>query len=122
MEDWLGCVWEHQPGALSKPQSMLAMHAFRGHLSKRIRNRLWNKNTDLVIIPSGMTCQLQALDVSINKPFKHPVRKHCDAWLNKDKWQNKMSISINNSGVDIKSLYRSASQYYSTIVFKVLFV
>jgi hypothetical protein len=31
-----------------------------------------------------MASQLQPLDVSINKPFKHLVSKHCDAWLNKD--------------------------------------
>jgi hypothetical protein len=46
-------------------------------------NRLRNKNTDLVIIHSGMINQLQPLDVSNNKPFNH-VRKHYDAWLNKD--------------------------------------
>jgi hypothetical protein len=55
MEDWLGCVWECQPGALSKPWCMLAMDAFHGHLSDRIRNSLRNKNTDLVIIHRGMT-------------------------------------------------------------------
>jgi hypothetical protein len=45
MEDWLGCVWERQPGASSKPQStgMFAMDAFCGHLSKRLINRLKNK-------------------------------------------------------------------------------
>jgi hypothetical protein len=50
---------------------MLAMDAFLGHLDDRIRNRLRNKKKDLVIIPSGMTSQLQPLDVSLNKPFKH---------------------------------------------------
>jgi hypothetical protein len=54
IEDWLGCVWECWPGTLSKPWSMLVMGAFHGHLSHRIRNRLKNKNTNLVIIPSGM--------------------------------------------------------------------
>jgi hypothetical protein len=63
---------------------MLAMDAFHGHLSDRMRNRLRNKNTDLVIIPNGMITQLQPLDVSINKPLKHLVGKQCDAWLNKD--------------------------------------
>jgi hypothetical protein len=58
--------------------------AFRGHLSNRIRHKLRSKNADLVIIPSGMTNQLQSLDVSINKLFKHLVRKRYDAWLNKD--------------------------------------
>jgi uncharacterized protein YbgA (DUF1722 family) len=64
---------------------MLAMDAFRGYLSNRIKNRLRNKKTDL-IIPSGMTSQVQPLDVSINKPFKHLVYKHYDAWLNKDNY------------------------------------
>jgi hypothetical protein len=63
---------------------MLAIDAFHGHLSDRSRNRLRNKSTDLVIIPSGMTSQFQPLDVSVNKPFKQLVCKHCDAWLNKD--------------------------------------
>jgi hypothetical protein len=58
------------------------MDAFRGHLSDTIRNRLRNRKTYLVIIPTGMTSQLQPLDVSITKPFKHLVRKHYGAWLN----------------------------------------
>jgi hypothetical protein len=84
MEDWLGYVWERLPGTLSKPWSMLATEAFCGHVSGRIRNRLRNKNTDLVVIPNGMTSQLQPLDVSVNKLFRHPVHKHYNAWLSKD--------------------------------------
>jgi hypothetical protein len=61
---------------------MLAMDAFCGHLSDRIRNRLRTKNTELVIITSGMASQLKPLNASINKPFKHLVCKHYDAWLN----------------------------------------
>jgi hypothetical protein len=67
MEDWLGCVWQHRPGALSEPWSMLAMDALHG----RIRNRLRNKITNVVIIPSGMTNQLQPFDLSLDKPFRH---------------------------------------------------
>jgi hypothetical protein len=69
MEDWLECVWECWPGVLSKTQSMLVMDALCGHLSDRIRNRLRNKNVALMIICSGMTSQLQPLDVSDNKPI-----------------------------------------------------
>jgi hypothetical protein len=46
--------------------------------------RCCTEKTDLVVIHSGMTSQLQPLDVSVSKPFKHLVCKHCDAWLNKD--------------------------------------
>jgi hypothetical protein len=55
MEGWLGRVWESRPAALPKPRSMLVMGAFCGPLSGRMRNRLKNQNTDLVIIPSGTT-------------------------------------------------------------------
>jgi ribosomal protein S8E len=44
---------------------MLATDAFRGLLSDRIRS-IRNKNTNLVIIPSGKTSQLQLPDVSAN--------------------------------------------------------
>jgi hypothetical protein len=106
---------------------MLAMNAFHGHLSNIIGNRLRNKNNDLLIIPSGMRSQLQPSDVSINKPFKHLIHKHYNAWLNKDNHiltsSGKIkSNNINNSGVDIKTLERSASQYNPKIVYKVLFV
>jgi hypothetical protein len=85
MEHRLGCVWECLPGGLSKPWSSLAIDVFRGHLSDRIRNKLRYKNTDLLIIPSGMTSQLQSFDMSKNKPFKHHVhkhynKKHCCVW------------------------------------------
>jgi hypothetical protein len=69
---------------VSKAQSMLVVDAMRGHLSDRIRYRLRNKSTDIVIIPSGMTSQSQPLNVSINKSFKQLVYKHNDVWLNKD--------------------------------------
>jgi hypothetical protein len=38
-------------------------------------------NTDLVIIPRGMTSQLQVLDVVVNKPFKDRLRRLYGEWL-----------------------------------------
>jgi hypothetical protein len=64
--------------------SMLVMDAFHDHFSDRIVNRFWKKNTDLVIISSGIPSQLQSLGVSRNKPFKQLIHEHYDAWLNED--------------------------------------
>jgi hypothetical protein len=48
-----------------------------------------------------MTSQLQPLDVSINKPFKHLVRKHYDAWLNKDNHILTLSGKIKRASASI---------------------
>jgi hypothetical protein len=38
-------------------------------------------NTNLVIIPRGMTSQLQVLDVVVNKPFKDHLKRQYSNWL-----------------------------------------
>jgi hypothetical protein len=55
-----------------------------GHLSDRIRNGFRKKSTDLVIIPSGITSQLQPLDKELNKLFSHLVCRQYDTLLNKN--------------------------------------
>lgn len=81
MEDWVKIIWNKRPGALRNPSSILILDAFRGHLTDNIKSNLAHKNTDLVIIPGGMTSQLQPLDVSINKPFKDYLKKEYESWL-----------------------------------------
>jgi hypothetical protein len=50
---------------------MLVLDAFKGHLTEKVKAVASNLlNTDLVIIPGGMTSQLQVFDVVVNKPFK----------------------------------------------------
>jgi hypothetical protein len=35
-----------------------------------VKEEMRKANTDLIVVPGGMTSQLQVLDVVINKPFK----------------------------------------------------
>ncbi|CAG8826345.1 7716_t:CDS:2, partial [Dentiscutata erythropus] len=42
---------------------------------------LSEKNTNIAIIPGGLTSKLQPLDVSINKPFKAKIRHIYDEWM-----------------------------------------
>lgn len=80
--DWLRVVWARRPGCLKSPRSMLVLDAFRGHLTTRVKSYLKNHtNSDLVIIPGGMTSKLQVLDVAVNKLFKDNLRKQYNAWL-----------------------------------------
>ena len=54
---------------------------FKGHLLDSVKNQLAEGNTDVALIPAGLTSQLQPLDVSINKPFKDKVRVIWTDWM-----------------------------------------
>uniref|UniRef100_A0A8C9ZJZ3 Pogo transposable element derived with KRAB domain n=1 Tax=Sander lucioperca TaxID=283035 RepID=A0A8C9ZJZ3_SANLU len=79
--DWLKVVWGRRRGALHKKRNMLVLDASRGHLMEPVKTQLRKMNGDLVIIPGGMTSQLQVLDVVVNKSFKDNLRKRYTEWL-----------------------------------------
>lgn len=79
--DWIKVVWNRRPGASLKQRGMLVLDAFRGHLTPSVKKALSDEHTDLVVIPGGMTSQLQVLDVSINKPFKDKIRQQYTEWM-----------------------------------------
>jgi hypothetical protein len=79
MKDWsLVVVGNRRPGTLLRKE-MLILDAFKGHLTPEVKATITGGsiNTDLVVIPSGMTSQLKVLDVVVNKPFKD----HLKQWL-----------------------------------------
>ena len=58
---------------------------FKAHVADFVEKALRRKNTDLVVIPGGLTSIL-LLDVSINKPFNDIVRNFFESVvLNWDK-------------------------------------
>ena len=59
---------------LSNPQSLLVLDSFSAHLVNSVKRRFGEKNTNLAVIPGGLTSHLQPLDVSVNKSFKTKVR------------------------------------------------
>jgi len=83
MKDWLLVVWNRRPGAVLRKQGMLVMDVFKGHLTPEIEATITGSsmNTDLVIIPGGVTVQLQVLDVVVNKLFKDHLKQLYSEWL-----------------------------------------
>ena len=81
MKLWIDKIWHHRPGGLLMKDSCLVYDMFKTHMLESIKRKLKNVNTDVAIIPGGLTCQLQPLDVSINKPFKDKVRVLWSNWM-----------------------------------------
>jgi hypothetical protein len=77
MKDWLLVVWNRRPGALLRKWGMLVLDAFKGHLTPEVKATITGGsiNTDLVVIPGGMTSQLQVLDVVVKKLFKDHLKQ-----------------------------------------------
>lgn len=78
---WTRKVWECRPGYLLRKKACLVFDMFKSHLMDSIKKKLSQGNTDVAVIPGGLTSQLQPLDVSINKPFKDKVRVLWTEWM-----------------------------------------
>ncbi|CAG8709708.1 37275_t:CDS:2 [Gigaspora margarita] len=86
MKEWLEAVWKQRPGGQNK-RSLLVFDSFEGHLTTIVKNKYYDMNTVLGVIPSGLTSVVQPLNISINKPFKDQLR---------EKW-NIISNALDNS-------------------------
>ena len=51
--------------------------------AKEMKSFLAERNIDQIMIPAGMTCYLQTLDIGINKPFKDHLRKEVNEYIEK---------------------------------------
>jgi hypothetical protein len=69
---WIENVWVKR-ARLSNPQSLLVLDSFSAHIVESVKRRFREKNTDIAVIPGGLTSRLQPLDVSVNKSFKTKV-------------------------------------------------
>jgi len=81
MKKWTKYWGRTRPGGLRKSKAMLVFDSFSGHLTDQVKAALRSENTDLVVIPGGLTSMCQPLDVSINKPFKDNLRRCWHDWM-----------------------------------------
>jgi len=68
-------------GGLERRRSLLVFDSFEAHVTDRVKRALECENTNLAVIPGGLTSILQPFDVSLNKPFKDGVRKRWMEWM-----------------------------------------
>ena len=76
--DWARCVWGNYKFMQKK---LLSLEAFRCHRSDKLEKLLKQQRTYFVVIPGGMTSQLQVLDACINKIFNEGVQRQWNTWI-----------------------------------------
>ena len=69
-KDWVKRAW----GSLSFNRRLLVWDAYRCHIMATVRSVVKQTNTDMSIIPGGLTSQLQPADLCWNKPFKEAYK------------------------------------------------
>ena len=62
-------------GGPARRKSLLVYDSFEAHMTGTVKAPFKCENTDLAVIPGGLTSLLQPFDVSLSKPFEDEVRK-----------------------------------------------
>ena len=60
---------------------MLVLDDFPCHTIENVKSTLKRYNTNLVIIPGGMTSIVQQMDVVVSKPFKAALKYKLAEWV-----------------------------------------
>ena len=77
-KDWVKRVW----GSLNFGRRLLMWDAYKCHITLEVRSYVnRHTNTDVSVIPGGLTSHLQPANVSWNKPFKTAYKEKYRQWM-----------------------------------------
>ena len=77
-KDWISRAW----GLLNFRRRLLVWDAYRCHLMDSVSNHARRTaNSDISVIPGGLTGHVQPADVSWNKPFKQAYKALYNDWM-----------------------------------------
>lgn len=85
MQTWTDKCFRTRPGAFFKQNCLLIFDAMAAHKEPNVHKYLNNAGAHLAVIPGGLTCKLQPLDVAVNHPFKALVREEWNRWMTSGK-------------------------------------
>ena len=69
------------PRAIALCATSVALNVLSGPKKIQKRVRILKPQTDLAVIPGGLTSVVQPLDICLNKPFKDLIRQYWSAWI-----------------------------------------
>ena len=67
MKIWIEKVWRARIRGLTRRMSLLVFDSFEAHKTKLVKRSLKSENTNVSVIPGGLTSVLQSLDFCLNK-------------------------------------------------------
>ena len=78
---WIDKVWLWRLGVLRGRRILLVYDVFEAHVTESVKAAIARENTNLAVIPVGLTSLFQPLDVSLNKSFRDNVRRRWMQWI-----------------------------------------
>ena len=84
MKLWVDKCFKTRPGGFLSAVSLLIADAMAAHREKSVQNHLNEAGAHVAIIPGGLTCKLQPLDIAVNRSFKTFVRNEWNNWMQSD--------------------------------------
>ncbi|KAF4093698.1 hypothetical protein AMELA_G00004910 [Ameiurus melas] len=82
MSEWLREVYVRRPDGFShKSPSLLICDSIRAHLTDTVKTQVKQTNSELAIIPGGLTKELQPLDIGVTRSFKVKLRAAWEHWM-----------------------------------------
>lgn len=76
-KDWVRRAW----GNLSFTRRLLIWDAYKCHIMPSVRSVIEQTQSDISVIPGGLTSLVQPADLSWNKPFKEAYKALYNEWL-----------------------------------------
>ena len=98
---WIEKIWNRRPGSMLKHHTLLVWDRFQSHLTDNSKTHLARNNTDIAVIPGGLTSVLQPLDVSVNKPFKGNVREQWNEWMMNGEKSFRKNGAMRSASLDV---------------------
>ena len=81
MKLWLEKCWRKQPGSLLNPEGLLIMDSTAAHRTDGTKQAVRDHRSQLAIIPGGLSCKPQPLDVGVNRAFRMYIREEWVKWM-----------------------------------------
>ncbi|KAK6317614.1 hypothetical protein J4Q44_G00130140 [Coregonus suidteri] len=82
MSEWLREIYVKRPGGFfHTAPSLLIYDSMRAHITDAVKKKVKQTNSELAVIPGGLTKELQPLDIGVNRAFKARLRAAWEQWM-----------------------------------------